>query len=67
METLRCHNGNWAPNLIVVQEEQANKRVYSGLEAVDDFAKSLFSQNGELVQATLGKHPFAQVSGYLPF
>ena len=33
----------------------------TGLEAVDDFAKSLFSQDGELFRATLGKHQFARI------
>ena len=61
METLRCDDGKLAPNLIVVQDEHANEWVYPGLEAVDDFATSLFSQSGELFQATLGKHQFARI------
>ena len=45
----------------MVHDEHANEWVYSGLEAVDDFAKSLFNQDGELFQATLGKHQFARI------
>ena len=60
MECLREEDGNLKVNLIVVQDEFANKWVFEGLESIDHFADSLFNEEGELFQATLSKYKYAR-------
>ena len=61
MESLRLPSGQLVPNLVVVQDEFGNEWIFEGLNATDDFCKSLFDRDeGELYKATLGAHSFAR-------
>ena len=61
MECLREESGRLVVNLIVVQDELGDEWVFKGLQALPEFCKSLFDEEGKLYRQTLGISQYVRV------
>lgn len=61
MECLREDDGRLMVNVIVIQDELGYEWVFKGLNAVEDFCKSFFEQDGDLYKKTLGMEKYIRV------
>ena len=61
MECLREDDGRLVANLIIIQDELGYEWVFRGLNALQDFCKSFFEQDGDLYKKTLGMVKYIRV------
>lgn len=61
MECLREDDGTLLVNLIVIQDELGYEWIFEGLNALQDFCKSFFEENGNLYKKTLGMEKYIRV------
>lgn len=61
MECLRENDGRLVANLIIIQDELGYEWVFRGLNALQDFCKSFFEQDGDLYKKTLGMVKYIRV------